>query len=115
MNWRSARFDTKSHEATKFSHTAHFSLLNENGCQTCHVLAPEADYQASYADGATMHHSNFQAMSKETCATCHQNTVAGNSCQLCHNYHQGLFGHGKLPVSTLRVRQVAPAEPSPSR
>lgn len=108
MNWHAAQFNPRNHEATKFSHTAHFSLLNERGCQTCHVIDPQADYLSSYDEANAakgIHHSNFQALSKETCASCHQNKIAGNSCQLCHNYHQGLFDTGKLPVSPARVEE----------
>lgn len=109
MNWLSAKIDSKRHDSTKFNHTAHFSLLTEKGCQTCHVLAPEADYQSSYAVGATVHHSNFRALAKETCAACHQNEVAGNSCQLCHNYHQGVFDEGKIRHPGGSSAKVLPA------
>ena len=116
MQWHPARFDPHNHEATKFNHSAHFSLLDQRGCQTCHVIAPQADYAASYADGtpAGIYHSNFRALSKDTCAACHQNKIAGDSCQLCHNYHQGVFATDKLPTASTHVEPVAPAKSADS-
>jgi hypothetical protein len=108
--WHSARFDPRNHEVVKFSHSAHFSLLNERGCQTCHVIAPQANYASSYDEKAApgVFHSNFQALSKDTCATCHQNNIAGDSCQLCHNYHQGFFATSKLPKSSTHIEPATP-------
>jgi hypothetical protein len=108
--WEPARFDPRKHEATKFNHTAHFSLLSEHGCQTCHVLAPQNDYRASYAETTPVgtYHSNFQALAKATCASCHQSEIAGESCQLCHNYHQGLISTGKLHNASTQI-ELPPA------
>ncbi len=112
VQWRSASSSLRSHPATKFSHTAHFSLLNERGCQTCHMLDPPADTAANYSLGAAtpgIFRSNFQALAKSTCADCHQSGLAPDSCQLCHNYHQGEFAPGKFPLPAMLVAPAAPA------
>ena len=36
-----------------------------------------------------MFESGFATMDKATCATCHVEKAAGDSCLTCHNYHIG--------------------------
>ena len=79
---------------TTFSHTSHFSLLDEEGCTSCHSLNEKADFISGYKDrDFRTFTSNFNLVSKDTCAECHSNTStsAGNYCITCHNYHIGKF------------------------
>ena len=99
MQWQPAkpRPDTKS--ATIFSHTTHFSLLHEEGCRTCHKLDRQADYAASYKDqDPQTFASNFSPLRVETCARCHVEQTAGDSCLLCHQYHVGSFETKAVPT-----------------
>ena len=97
INWRSFQPDPFEHQFTRFSHTAHFSLLDNHGCQTCHSLdlnAPRESYAASFArenrDPAVFH-SNFKSIERAMCASCHTHKYASESCLECHNYHVGHF------------------------
>jgi hypothetical protein len=98
VNWLPARPEPNAHPFTAFNHTAHFSLLTDQGCQTCHRLAPESEYPKFFmpTDGALpenphMFASNFAPLSKELCAECHKPQAAGDNCLLCHRYHTGIF------------------------
>jgi hypothetical protein len=111
VNWQPAHTEPGEHPFTAFQHTPHFSLTGDNGCQSCHTLNPKSEYAqffiADTAAGAVNHdphrfQSNFQPLSKETCASCHKPTDAGDGCLLCHEYHTGTFAaklvaEGKLP------------------
>jgi predicted CXXCH cytochrome family protein len=101
VQWHAPRPDPQQHPATKFDHSAHFSLLSDRGCQTCHVLNPKADYMSSFATDTPPGHfqSNFLNLPKATCSACHQASVAGQSCQLCHNYHTGTFAVDRISAS----------------
>ncbi|HXC01354.1 MAG TPA: cytochrome c3 family protein [Opitutaceae bacterium] len=98
VQWHAPRPDPLDHPATKFNHSAHFSLLSEQGCETCHVLNPKADYMSSFTASTPPGHfqSNFKNLPKATCSACHQASVAGQSCQLCHNYHTGTFAVDRM-------------------
>ncbi len=99
MNWRPAVPHPQANSATRFSHAAHFSLLDEEGCVTCHKLDPQADYQASYKGPDPMSFaSNFGPLRVETCAACHVKKRAGDSCLLCHQYHVGTFPTRAVPT-----------------
>ena len=83
--------------STFFSHATHFSLLREDGCLTCHTLDPAARYADGYKDKDPLtFSSNFKPLDAATCATCHVEERAGESCLLCHQYHVG-------PVKTRTV------------
>ena len=105
VNWR-GRLPVPNHRGfTKYSHTAHFSLMDEKGCRNCHVRDPEADVSAAYAD-ADPHKSvsNFVPIDKNFCAQCHVPTAAGDSCLTCHNYHIG-----DLPPAVISTDSMAAA------
>ena len=91
VNWRAARPQPNLQPFTTFKHAAHFSLMGDQGCMTCHTFAVGADYTGSF--GANRNpaefHSNFAPLAKNTCATCHQPAKSGESCLQCHNYHTG--------------------------
>ncbi len=90
INWQ-ARYPVKQVKlATLFSHEKHAAVLREDGCQNCHVVDPEAKYQASYKDrNPKTHSANFKPMDKATCLQCHNSETEVQECTDCHNYHFG--------------------------
>lgn len=92
VNWRSKHSAPNQREFNTFSHTAHFALLDEKGCATCHRLDPDADYAAGFKDtDPRTFESNFIRLDRDICATCHTAAEAGDNCLICHNYHIGTF------------------------
>lgn len=91
VNWRTATTTAGHQPFTKFKHAAHFSLMGDQGCMTCHTFAVGADYAGSF--GANRNplrfRSNFAPLTKDTCVNCHQPGRTGESCLQCHNYHTG--------------------------
>ncbi|MDI1319008.1 MAG: cytochrome c3 family protein, partial [bacterium] len=104
VNWLPARPEPNHHKFTFFKHAAHFSLMGDQGCKTCHALDAKADYAAAFGTNRdpAIFHSNFAPLSKDTCATCHQPGAAGASCQQCHNYHTGTLQTLRAPVSDFK-------------
>jgi hypothetical protein len=105
VNWHADQPRTDFHAITKFDHAAHFSLLSQQGCQTCHQLRPQGAYLTAF-DGnfdPSKFESNFGSVSKATCANCHNDKVARHDCQLCHSYHTGLVGNKISETGVLRV------------
>jgi len=99
VNWLPAHLEPNVHSFTVFKHTAHFSLMGDKGCQTCHALNPKSDY-AKYFTGDTGSEANrnphrfqsdFKPVAKAVCIECHKPKVAGDACLLCHQYHTGTF------------------------
>jgi predicted CXXCH cytochrome family protein len=112
VNWAAARSEPNAHPFTKFSHTAHLSVMTEKGCQTCHVLNPDSKYSTyfqptdstnpSSAGGDPSHfESNFAPLPKMECGTCHTPRIAGDNCLLCHNYHTGTFATDMSQVARI--------------
>jgi hypothetical protein len=95
VNWSPAQPNAKSRPFTTFSHTTHFSLVGNKGCQTCHRLDSKSQYAKFFngenalpaAHDPAKFQSNFAPLSKMLCAQCHQPRVAGDGCVLCHRYH----------------------------
>ena len=96
MNWTASRPDESF---TRFTHGPHIRLL-QDVCQSCHtstgdlsstdwhLFRPEfirAD--GSLATDPNRMHSDFEGISKATCAHCHTSQDAGDRCLTCHNYH----------------------------
>ena len=120
VNWVAARPQPDQRPFTKFKHSAHFSLMGDQGCNTCHVLSASADYAGSFGanHNVTIFHSNFAPITKTSCAACHQPTIAGASCQQCHNYHTGELK--KLRTQAAEFHGLAepahpPTEPRPAQ
>ena len=92
VNWRGYRSADGLKKSVRFSHAAHFSLLDEKGCLTCHERDSKADYAAAFKhrDPAKFN-SNFKPLPRAVCAECHTAAKAGDSCLTCHNYHLGVF------------------------
>ena len=106
MNWTAAKPKKNTKSFTKFSHVAHFSLLGESGCQTCHQLSEDNDYDASFehTDPQTFA-SNFDELKVEVCAECHNPSKAGEQCLSCHNYHIGDIQPTLTPTKAVFKRE----------
>jgi hypothetical protein len=91
VNWQTARPEPHQRPFTTFKHAPHFSLMGVQGCMTCHVMDPKADYAKAFGANRdpAVFHSSFAPLTKESCVTCHQPALAGSSCLQCHNYHTG--------------------------
>jgi hypothetical protein len=85
---------------TRFSHTSHFSLLDDKGCRTCHTLDPDATYAQGYKDrDPSVFWSNFEAIERDTCVACHAEDKVADSCTTCHQYHVGRFATRFVPTA----------------
>lgn len=116
INWTAARPEPNAHQFTKFSHTAHLSLMTEKGCQTCHVLNLASKYNTFFQpadptdpsvnrDPSQFFESNFASLPKMECGSCHTPRIAGDNCLLCHNYHTGSFATDMSQVA--RIHPIA--------
>ncbi len=110
VNWRAARPEPDHHKFTRFNHQSHFSIAGDKSCQACHALEPHAKYQQAFGGSRdpAKFVSNFAAIKRETCASCHTPAVAGQSCLQCHNYHTGDF-----PATLTRAAKLAPMTKTP--
>lgn len=92
VNWHARRPQANTRGFTRYKHTSHFSLMDEQGCVNCHNRNPNADYAASFQDRDPMSYtSNFVTIDQQFCASCHIPEKAGDACLICHNYHVGSF------------------------
>ena len=113
INWQGRRPDHNRHAFSKFSHQAHFSLLEERACVTCHRLkfqSKEKPYLGSFAyhneEEITGFIGNFKPIEQATCASCHTKQRSGESCLTCHNYHVGTFAATRARSETFeRIRE----------
>ncbi len=88
INWQGFRPTRSEHDFDRFSHVSHFSLMTDDGCASCHILDPEADYESGFEDtDPSEFNSNFFDMEKVTCVQCHQPGRAPSDCLTCHRYH----------------------------
>ena len=95
-------------------HAPHFSVLDEEGRLTFHVLETDTDYMEAFADHDPLtFESNFESLKKSQCSDCHVPRKAGDGCVVCHNYHVGTFP--PLTVSTAGMtKEAKPSELSQS-
>jgi hypothetical protein len=86
---------------TNFIHEPHFGVLENRGCLTCHNLEKRNAYLQSYEHGdPNTFVSNFGAVKKDLCQTCHTSSVARQDCLTCHKYHV----HGVVtPIMNTKV------------
>ena len=92
VNWTAKRPLLDAQRFTAFSHTAHFPLLDEEGCVSCHIAEAGAKPMNGYKDrDPETFESDFAGISRKTCAECHTETGAADTCTTCHNYHIGRF------------------------
>ena len=92
VNWRGYKPAEGTKLSVHFSHAAHFSLLDERGCSTCHDRNAKADYAAGFKDrDPATFTANFKPLPRAVCAECHTAAKAGDKCLTCHNYHLGVY------------------------
>jgi len=103
VNFSPPSVESKRGRFTNFIHEPHFQavgigqrigILENRGCLTCHVLekAPPGEktspYLKSYEQCNPQNFtSNFGAVKKDLCQTCHNMSTARQDCLLCHKYH----------------------------
>jgi hypothetical protein len=88
VNFSPPKIETKQGRFTNFIHEPHFGVLENRGCLTCHNLEKGRPYLQSYDQGNPRKFvSNFGAVKKDLCQTCHTSSMARQDCLLCHKYH----------------------------
>ena len=88
VNFSPPSVESKKGRFTNFIHEPHFGILESRGCLTCHSLEKGRSYLQGYEQGnpATFV-SNFGAVKKDLCQTCHTASMVRQDCLLCHKYH----------------------------
>ena len=110
VNFSPPSVKSKQGRFTNFIHEPHFGIMENRGCLTCHKLEKDRPYLKGYEQGnASAVSSNFGAVKKELCQTCHTSGMARQDCLLCHDYHvNGVV----TPIMTTKLPiQEAPATP----
>ena len=88
VNFSPPSIESKQGRFTNFIHEPHFGVLDKRGCLTCHSLEDSRPYLQSYEQGDPRTFvSNFSAVKKDLCQTCHTASMARQDCLLCHKYH----------------------------
>ena len=88
VNFSPRLVESKRERFTNFIHEPHFGILETRGCLTCHQLEKGRPYLKSYEQGNPQSlASNFGAVKKDLCKTCHASGLARQDCLLCHKYH----------------------------
>jgi hypothetical protein len=101
VNFSPTKIGMKQGRFTSFIHEPHFGILENRGCLTCHSLEKGRPYLKSYEQTDPLNFvSNFGAVKKELCQTCHTSNMARQDCLLCHKYHvEGVI----TPVMNTRI------------
>jgi hypothetical protein len=95
VNFSPATVASKQGRFTNFIHEPHLGVLDSRGgiqdnrgCLTCHGLEKGRPYLKSYEQGNPQSFaSNFGAVKKDLCQSCHTSSMARQDCLLCHKYH----------------------------
>jgi hypothetical protein len=88
VNFSQASVKGKQGRFTSFIHEPHFGIMDDRGCLTCHALEKDRPYLKSYEQGNPQTFaSNFGAVKKELCQSCHTSSKARQDCLTCHKYH----------------------------
>jgi hypothetical protein len=88
VNFSPAKVETNQGRFTNFIHEPHFGVLESRGCLACHNLEKGRPYLESYEQRNPKNFvSNFGAVKKDFCQTCHATSMARQDCLLCHKYH----------------------------
>ena len=88
VNFSPPSVESKQGRFTNFIHEPHFGMMDDRGCLTCHSLEKERTYLKSYEQGNPQSFvSNFGAVEKDLCQSCHTRSMARQDCLLCHTYH----------------------------
>ena len=88
VNFSPSSIKNRAGRFTSFDHRPHMSIVGPRGCLTCHSLEQGRSYLESYEQGNPQRHtSNFGAVKKDGCQTCHTSGRARQDCLTCHTYH----------------------------
>lgn len=88
VNFSPPSGDSKQGRFTNFIHEPHFGVVGDRGCLTCHSLEKGRPYLESYKQGNPQSFaSNFGAVNKDLCQTCHTSSKTRQDCLTCHKYH----------------------------
>jgi len=88
VNFSPPSAETKRGRFTNFIHEPHFGVTQNRGCLTCHNLEENRPYLKSYEQGNPhIFTSNFGAVNKDLCQTCHATNKVRQDCLTCHKYH----------------------------
>jgi hypothetical protein len=88
VNFSPLSAETKQGRFTTFIHEPHFGVMENRGCLTCHSLEKNRPYLKGYEQGNPHNFaSNFGAVSKDLCQTCHATNKVRQDCLTCHKYH----------------------------
>ena len=88
VNFSPLSVEKKQGQFTRFIHEPHFGIIGDRGCLTCHNLEKGRPYLKSY-EQSNPHNfaSEFSAVKKDRCQSCHTSSMARQDCLLCHKYH----------------------------
>lgn len=113
VNWGVFQPAVGESKFTTFVHATHFSAVGDDGCIACHRLAEDQTYQDSFKGrDPNQFTPNFAPMKRDTCAQCHVEQSAGDSCTQCHQYHIGEFATESVPPT--RIDDLDKTKPDPS-
>ena len=88
VNFSPLSAESKHGRFTNFIHEPHLSIVDNRGCLTCHDLEKGRPYLKSYEQGNPHTFvSNFGAVKKDVCQSCHTSSMARQDCLTCHKYH----------------------------
>lgn len=88
VNFSPPSAETKQGRFTTFIHEPHFGVMENRGCLTCHNLEKNRPYLKSYEQGNPHGFvSNFGAVKKDLCQSCHATNKVRADCLTCHKYH----------------------------
>jgi hypothetical protein len=88
VNFSQPSAASKQGHFTSFIHEPHFGSLEDRGCLSCHAIEKDRAYLKSYEQGnAQSFVSNFGAVKKDLCQSCHNRSMARQDCLTCHKYH----------------------------
>lgn len=105
VNWQTLHGHRAMRGFTRFSHKPHLTLLSSDvdvvrkgeHCETCHALTDESFSLVNQAFQLEDGMPNPQvtkcsalgvgAVQRQDCASCHTQSLAGDNCLQCHNYH----------------------------
>jgi hypothetical protein len=85
QRWRADRFDARVRQLTRFDHGPHLLQSTLTDCLACHRTVRQEQHSTPSAFPSGNH--DFEPMTVQDCASCHQPKAAGDHCTQCHNYH----------------------------
>lgn len=102
INWGTFQPVVGEKKFTTFVHSTHFSAVGDDGCIACHKLNEDQKYAESFQHRDPQQFTaNFAPMDQNTCAACHVEQSAGDTCTQCHQYHVGEFVTEGIPPTRI--------------